>query len=103
MLTISVSDQNSIIMVIVMEVRGFCLIHFLLHRDMVKSLSVTIPIFLKKYFKGIFINLRRKIKKKFFLAALDLRCCTQAFSSFCEAGASHCGGFSCCKAQALGA
>ena len=52
-----------------------------------------------------------------FLAALGLPCCTQAFSSCGEQGllfvagfvvgfvaqASHCGGFSCCGARALGA
>ena len=45
-----------------------------------------------------------------FLAVLSLHCCTQAFSSCgewgatlrCSAPASHCGGFSCCRAQALG-
>ena len=47
-----------------------------------------------------------------FLAALGLRCCTRAFSScqerwggatlHCGARASHCSGFSCCRAQALG-
>ena len=45
------------------------------------------------------------------LAALGLRCCARAFSSCwragatlrCGAQASHCGGFSCCGAQALGA
>ena len=37
-----------------------------------------------------------------FLAALGLRFCTRAFSS-CGAQASHCGGFSCCRAWALGA
>ena len=44
-----------------------------------------------------------------FLAALGLRCCAQAFSSCgergllrCGAWASHCGGLSCCRAQALG-
>ena len=31
----------------------------------------------------------------FFLVALGLRCCVQAFSS-CGAKASHCRGFSCC-------
>ena len=44
-----------------------------------------------------------------FLAALGLRCCVQAFSScgereatlHCGVGASHCGGFSCCRARAL--
>ena len=35
------------------------------------------------------------------LAALDLLCCEQAFSS-CSAWASHHGTFSCCGAQALG-
>ena len=55
------------------------------------------------------------LKKKFFfnylfLAALDLRCCVQAFSSCgeqrllssCVVMASHCGGFSCCRTWALG-
>ena len=45
-----------------------------------------------------------------FLAALGLRCCARAFSSCSEqgllfvaaSGASHCSGFSCCRAQALG-
>ena len=44
------------------------------------------------------------------MVALGLCCCVRAFSS-CEHGlllvavhrASHCGGFSCCGAQALGA
>ena len=48
------------------------------------------------FFPGIFkklINL--------FLAALGLRCCVQVFSS-CGERASHCGGFSCCGARALG-
>ena len=41
-----------------------------------------------------------------FLAALGLHCCVRAFSScseYCGAQASHCGGFSCCRAQAPGA
>ena len=44
-----------------------------------------------------------------FLAVLDLCCCAWAFSSCGEPGysslqrqASHCGGFSCCGARALG-
>ena len=45
-----------------------------------------------------------------FFAALGLHCCMQTFSSRGEPGllssygvwASHCGGFYCCKAQALG-
>ena len=37
-----------------------------------------------------------------FMAALGLRCFAWAFSS-CGAWASHCGGFSCCRAWALGA
>ena len=37
----------------------------------------------------------------YFLAALHLCCCSRAFSS-CGARASHCGGFSCCRARALG-
>ena len=36
-----------------------------------------------------------------FLAALGLHCCMQAFSS-CGAQVSHCSGFSCFGAQALG-
>ena len=44
----------------------------------------------------------------FFLAASGVCCCARAFSGCCEQGllfvvASHCGGFSCCGAQALGA
>ena len=46
----------------------------------------------------------------YFLAALGLCCCMQAFSSCgeqgyssCGARASHCSGFSCCRARALGA
>ena len=45
----------------------------------------------------------------FFSAALGLGCCTQAFSSCgeqgllrCGARASHCSGFSCCRAWGLG-
>ena len=45
-----------------------------------------------------------------FLAVLAFRCCARAFSSRgerdtlrCGARASHCGGFSCCGARALGA
>ena len=45
-----------------------------------------------------------------YLAVLDLCCCVQAFSSCreqellssCCVQACHCGGFSCCGAQALG-
>ena len=40
-------------------------------------------------------------KMYLFLAMLGLCCCTQAFSS-CGVGVSHWGGFSCCRAQALG-
>ena len=52
------------------------------------------------------------LKKFFFLTALGLRCCTQAYSSCDEwvllfvavrgLQGSHCGGFSCCGTQALG-
>ena len=49
-------------------------------------------LFLKKFIYLIYL----------FLAVLGLRCCTRAFSS-CGEQASHCGGFSCCGAQALGA
>ena len=53
------------------------------------------------FFMNLFIYL---------LAALVLRCCRWAFSScsergatlHCGARASHCGGFSCCGARALG-
>ena len=38
----------------------------------------------------------------FFFAVLGLRCCAQA-SLRCGVWASHCGGFSCCRARALGA
>ena len=37
-----------------------------------------------------------------FLAVLGLHCCAWAFCS-CVEQASHCSGFSCCRAQALGA
>ena len=45
-----------------------------------------------------------------YFAALGLHCCTQAFSSCGEWGlfsscgkrASHCSGFSCCRARVLG-
>lgn len=36
-----------------------------------------------------------------FWALLGLHCCTRAFSG-CGKQTSHCGGFSCCRAQALG-
>ena len=36
-----------------------------------------------------------------FLVVLGLRCCTRAFSG-CSQRASRCGGFPCCRAQALG-
>ena len=48
------------------------------------------------FFKVIFFKLIY-----LFLAALGLRCCTWAFSS-CGARASHCSGFSCYRARALG-
>ena len=44
------------------------------------------------FFRNLFI---------FFLAVLGLHCCSWAFSR-CSAQASHCHGFSCCRAQALG-
>ena len=40
-------------------------------------------------------------KNVYFFAALGLHCWLQAFPS-CSARASHCGGFSCCGAQAPG-
>ena len=61
---------------------------------------------------GFFLEIFSFLKYLFiylFMAALGLRCCTRAFSS-CGAGAtlpcgardSHCGGFSCLRALALG-
>ena len=61
-------------------------------------------LFLSSFFKNKFIYLIN-----LFLAALGLHCCTWAFSSCGERGllfiarASHCSGFSCCRARALGA
>ena len=54
------------------------------------------------FFKFFFLS--------FFMAVLGLHCCVQAFSSCSESGllsscgawVSHCSGFSCCRAQALG-
>ena len=43
----------------------------------------------------------KKLIYLLFLAELNLHCCAQAFSS-CGARASHCGGFSCYGARALG-
>ena len=44
-----------------------------------------------------------------YLSALDIHCCAQAFSSYTEqrllsrfSAQDSCGGFSCCRAQALG-
>ena len=60
---------------------------------------------LQSYFLLLFFN-----KFILFLAVLSLRCWAQAFSGCgeqgllcCGARASHCGGFSCCREQALGA
>ena len=55
----------------------------------------------------VFINLFIYLS----MAVLGLHCCARAFSSCgelgatlrCGARAAHCGGFSCCGAQALGA
>ena len=70
----------------------------------------------KCYHRLLFIYLFIFLKESIlfiylFLAALGLQCCARAFSScsergatlHCGAWASHCGGFSCCGAQALGA
>ena len=59
----------------------------------------------------IYIYVCVYVYKYSFLAALGLRCCTRAFLWLWWAGAtlrccgwaSHCGGFSCCRAQAVGA
>ena len=58
-----------------------------------------------------FFNSKKFFYLLYFLAALGLCCCTQAFSSCreegllssCGAGASHCSGFSRCDARALDA
>ena len=57
----------------------------------------------------LFFSFLKNLFYLLFLAVLGLRCCTHAFSSCserellrCGAGASHCGGFSCCGARALG-
>ena len=58
---------------------------------------------------SFFFFFNKFIFKKF-LAVLGLRCCAWTFSLVaaggatlqCSAQPSHCGGFSCCKAQALG-
>ena len=64
------------------------------------------------FFLNIFLSISFFFNKFIFclvLAALGLRCCTRAFSSYgeygllcCGAWASHCSGFSCCRAWALG-
>ena len=70
--------------------------------------------FISKYFIRFDSIVNRNIfffKKIYLLMAeLGLRCCTQASSGCsewatlrCGVQASHCGGFSCCGAQALGA
>ena len=60
------------------------------------------PVIVSLFFKNNFIYL--------FLAVLDLCCCARLFSSCgkwgllssCSVQASLCGGFSCCRARALG-
>ena len=60
--------------------------------------------------KGQYRFKKREKQMLFFLAALGLGCCMPAFSSFgeqrplsnCDMWASHCDGFSCCRALALG-
>ena len=58
----------------------------------------------KSYCTFFFLNKHTFI---LFLAVLGLHCCAWVFSSCgeqrCSALASHCGGFSCCRARALGA
>ena len=69
--------------------------HFML--ALKQSVIASIVFFLKKHIY-------------FFLAALVLHCCAWTYSSYNELGlisscgvwASHCSGFSCCRAQALG-
>ena len=60
------------------------------------SLIKLIPILLG-YF-GVFFNFTLFVVV---VVALGLCCCAKAFSS-CSTQASHCNGFSCCGAQALG-
>ena len=64
------------------------------------------------YLKNKFIYLKNKfIYFILFLAVLGLHCCVQAFlwlwrveaTLHCSVQAFHCGGFSCCGAQGLGA
>ena len=43
-----------------------------------------------------------KILLILFFAVLGLCCCVRAFLWLRRAGATHCGGFSCCGARALG-
>ena len=50
----------------------------------------------------VFVFFKRNLCIYLFLAVLGPRCCAQAFSS-CGERASHCCGFSCCGAWALGA
>ena len=64
---------------------------------------------LRAYTRGKFqasngiLNLKKKSQFVYlFLAALGICCCTRTFSS-CGVQASHCSGFSFCRAQALGA
>ena len=68
------------------------------------SVHTEISFQLKLKFLEVFLNVFI-----LFLAALHLLCCARAFSrwgkwgdSSCGAQASHCGGFSCRRAQALG-
>ena len=55
-----------------------------------------------KEFENIFVIGSFILFLYLFLAELGLCCWAWAFSSCGEVGASHCGGFSCCGAQALG-
>ena len=58
------------------------------------------PLVLEQWIDGLFILFFKYIY--LFLAALGLSCRARAFSSY-GVWASHCGGFSCCGARALGA
>ena len=59
---------------------------------------------------GSLLRIRAFFNIYFFWSELGLCCCAWAFSNFgeqwllssCSAWASHCGGFSCCRAGALG-
>ena len=69
-------------------------------------IHIHISFFIIGYYKILnvegLLNLLIFLKFILFLAVLGLRCCAWAFSS-CGEWVSHCSGFSCCGARALGA